>query len=45
MNMWVLGSIKVGNMLRELWRPFVSSEHIVAGFHQSQELREIGVLP
>lgn len=45
MNMWVLGSIKVGNMLRELWRPLVRNEHIVAGFPQSQELSEIGVLP
>ena len=45
MKMGVLGRIKVGQMLGELGRPFVSSEHIVAGFPQSQELSEIGVLP
>jgi hypothetical protein len=39
MNVWVLGSVKINNMLRKLGSPLVSGNYILTGFRQSQKLR------
>lgn len=45
MDVWILGSIEIGDKFRELGSPFVSVNHIIAGFGYPDQLCKISMLP